>query len=315
MIFHSRQFWNGKMSFDPFESLGCFVDIYSLIRSGLNYMYDIDTFKLKPFEPDVKNIIFITLEEAYIKKIPTIKQHFFDNRLNPNLVEIIELACCKCNHPALFIRKINNKWLCPSCSVNELENINRLRLLCCDSPAGCDSCGGIVKPMLEIPRRDRESLLLCARNQCVMPFGYAISIKNLKCSCEIDSIRIISNHLIDDITNIIRKYMGFERSELRHPMILGDLTISDPNWCLPCQIAMNYKFMDWEELLVDGHKRSDCRCFKLGSLSDVSRSGKDSDFTPVSTPNLLRRKSSGDLSDVYTPSTSSTCASIRDEEF
>ena len=294
---------------NPLDLPGYLLDIYTLRRSVPDP--PVEGMRLVAFEPDTTNLIILSREEAATRGMPLFKREIQRGPacLGLGVVETEELACGHCGRATLFIRRIGINWLCPSCALEELESQGELRPTCCGLPLGCDSCGGIVKPMIEIQRQGRYPLLVCSRDQCLMPFGYRVPNPFLVCTCEVDMARIIDSKIGRDLGGIVRGYLIMKRNYwgTRRAVVLGDLSVTMPDRCLPCQIERDYKSWALTGDRVTGPDRV-CRCSNsllTGSSSLLgSNAGKASLLTPVSTPNCRRTQSSGERSDTYTPSTS-----------
>jgi hypothetical protein len=295
----------------------CLIDIYTLDRTYICNHPNIQSSRDSQLKHiDDRNIIPITISDCKIKNIPTINLELCSYGNRKILCE--ELMCSACGNPTFFIRKIRNNYLCPSCAMNkmEIEGIP-LRPNCCDLPTGCDSCGGIVNRMIEIKRANKGStgktpLLLCLRDECLMPFGYCLpSETDFACTCDVDILSDLETEgtLIDDLVGMVSKFYVKSRPRgARKEMVLADLHMTRKDRCLPCQISSRYqvisgKSTDWE--IVKGRDVT-CSCniplFSSGSIS--CRRGSSSLSTPVSSSNFRRIQSSGDLMDEYTDSTS-----------
>jgi hypothetical protein len=293
------------------------VDIYTLDRTQICNQPNIESSRDPHLKrTDNRNVIPITVSECKMRNIPliTLNLRGFGNRR----VSSEELMCSNCANPAFFIRKIGNDWLCPQCAINKMQNSGiATRPECCGFPSGCDSCGGIVNRMLRIETAipgNHKSLLLCLRDECLMPFGYCLPGEHIfgrACTCSIDFLSDLKRDglLIDDLIETVGTFFDFRKIYgARREMVLGDLHMTRNDRCLPCQIATKYQLItdessDWE--IVSG-KEATCSCsFSFLAPSSISRrQGSSTLSTPVSSTNRLRSQSNGDLTEEYTDSTS-----------
>lgn len=249
---------------------------------------------------DDSNHIAITLIQAVKKGISTIQ---IPTLTNP----MIEMICSCCNNPTLYIRQLNNSFLCPPCFFIQASKLDGVRASCCDNPLGCDSCGGIShgsnysKGMIEITDTKYGDLFLCARDECLMPFGYCITPLHhtISCTCDYDISCELSNIIYKDLARLISTYIG-----ARHPTKLerfegfsADFRPIHSSYCLSCQLFADKQTVS-RSWIVEGTSKV-CSCSSIF----FGRRGSGS-LSTLNTPSLRRRKSSGDLRDEYTPSTS-----------
>lgn len=249
---------------------------------------------------DDSNCISISIDQAIQKGIPV-------TRITARKLTTIEMECSKCHNPAMYIRKLNNEYLCPSCFFISAKALDGVRAACCDNPIGCDSCGGVScrqnkkKGMIEISDKNYGDLFLCARDECLLPFNYCISplYHDVPCTCEYDASKEIVKIMGRDPGSVTVKYIGAaipSRSE-RFEGLSADFRPISESYCLRCQLFGCAQVVS-KSWFVDGTS-------KVCSCSSVfwGRRGSGS-LSTVNTPSRRRRKSSGDLRDEYTPSTS-----------
>lgn len=291
------------------------VDIYTLDRDQFCNQPNIESCRDSELKCiDSRNIIPITILECRKKNIPLITLDLIG--LGNRKISTEELMCSDCRNPAVFIRKIRDGWLCPMCSISKMKSLGiSPRPNCCNLPSGCDSCGGIVNRMVKIHARkneDRSFLLLCLRDECLMPFGYYLPREyDLTCTCDTDLLSDLKTEglLIKDLLGTVGnffKHVRINRNN-RKATVLADLHMTRNDRCLPCQMTRRYQLItdkspDWEA--VKG-KDVTCSCFSFPISSfSISRQGNSSLSTPVSSSNRRRSQSSGDLTEEYTDSTS-----------
>lgn len=282
-----------------------FSELFDLSPSAMDiYMVDQDrpglysrNFAVSDFHPDMSNVIIITLNDAQTKGILLTPIDSLGNE------PLIEMTCDLCHKPTLYIRDFEHQWLCPVCALDKLKCRN-LHTSCCNLPLGCQTCGGIPDglSMVSIPRDGTDPLLLCARDECVMPFGYTIGkMAPEACTCGHEYVDCMKNKLLPELGVLIRSYMKIPRITFcsRMNVILPDFSIVSDLQCFPCQIQAGRTSIS-SELLVRG-KDMVCSCcsFPWGRGSGL--------LSTPSTPSLRRRKSSGVRTEVYTPSTSDIC--------
>jgi hypothetical protein len=255
------------------------TDIYTLKRTGIEPT--IEAAQLHGLVPDQDNLIPVSGNEALLKGIPLVKCPCSGSG---NSV-YSELACSQCGHVALFIRHVQDAWLCPPCAVSVLDALDELRPPCCERPLGCDACGGIVESMITVPRTGRDALLLCARDQCLMPFGYRINALSLTCTCEVDIALAVKGQLLPELEELILDYLPLKSSYvgLRRASVLGDLTTTTSTRCLRCQIERRYTSLGTGFIPAHGREVT-CSCFQGSPPSrDRSRTERrQSVHTPVS---------------------------------
>lgn len=250
--------------------------------------------------PDDSNHILIAVQEALDKQIPLIEIHTPSGSL-------AEMMCSNCLRTTIYMRKLDQAWLCPPCFLTQANKQDGVRASCCDNPLGCDSCGGIsqgiksTKGMMEISDEKYGDLFLCARDECLLPFGYYIMplYHKVACTCEYDFLKVVSHIIGRDLNSIVTKYLAATHptQSTRYEGISADLRPIYASRCLHCQLTANNQTVS-RSWLVDG-KAKVCSC----STVFWGRRGRGS-LSTLNTPSRRRRKSSGDLTDEYTPSTS-----------
>jgi hypothetical protein len=249
---------------------------------------------------DDSNCISISLIQAIQKGIPTVK-------ISAKNVTITEMKCSKCLNPAMYIRKLNHEYLCPACFFIQAKTLDGVRAACCDNPLGCDSCGGVsagqnkTRGMIEISDSKYGELFLCARDECLSPFGYCISplYHDVPCTCEYDASKEIVKIMGRDPGSVTVKYINAatpSRSE-RFEGLSTDFRQVSASYCLRCQLFEDRKVVSKSWFVDGGSKVCSCSSVFWG------RRGSGS-LSTLNTPSRRRRKSSGDLRDEYTPSTS-----------
>ena len=101
--------------------------------------------------------------------------------------------------------------------------------------------------MIWIDREEKtheNMLLLCARDRCMMPFGFYIENNSLACSCELDILNALKTKIPKDIHNILYEWTvdpGVWEFWNYQSFRLGDMSKSQADRCLPCQIRKKYK--------------------------------------------------------------------------
>ena len=201
-------------------------DIYSLDKyDGVSCDRIMDE-KYGKMIPDNSNIIFISTEIADKKGI----------RLKNN-----EIICQTCSNPTIYIHNIDNKHVCPKCSLGIKASYSCNK---CYKKFGCESCGGKSNIMVDVEQNVR--ILLCAKDTCLMKFGYYVNT-NIQCTCEKDILVALKEKLPDDIISILKKIIGYSDIWSNiwgcYPKKLGDLTMRKINRCLRCQLSLKYTDM------------------------------------------------------------------------
>lgn len=199
------------------------VDIYTLDkhRSILSNKY--------AKKSDLSNVIVLSINEAHKMNIP----------INSNC---LEMECVKCSRMSLFIHNSATGFLCSVCNLH-----NNPIVLCvtCNNRLGCASCGGKCE---EAYVNDKQGLVLCARDECLMPFGYCLPL-NIICSCERDILKGITKmNLYPDLVDIIKKYITDPPDAWAYftekANLLADLTCTKADKCQLCQIDSKYEEVD-----------------------------------------------------------------------
>ena len=125
-------------------------------------------------EPDLSNTIHISRSQAQLKGMNASSG---------------SLTCQECSKitPFLYDSDFTPRYLCPPCLYSMGGHKRRCNI--CSKKHGCDSCGGKPDVMIWIDREEKtheNMLLLCARDRCMMPFGFYIENNSLACSCSLN---------------------------------------------------------------------------------------------------------------------------------
>ncbi len=200
------------------SNIDSLIDIYSLESH-----YDSNC--------DYRNVILLSIEQAMIRKIPMNKDR--------------NLICEKCKGATIFIYDSSIGYICPLCLY--LYTKNKRNCQSCYKKQGCDSCGGMCLSMVQVFNKS-DNLLLCIKNKCLMPFGYHInkSYSDIPCSCERDALYELSDKLPKDIVSIISKMVINPQDVywfVGKSLLLEDLSWTNPNKCLSCQLTIKYKLV------------------------------------------------------------------------
>jgi hypothetical protein len=233
-----------------------FIDIYALKRyeKGLSI-------EGTRCDPDFSNVIFISIARA--------KELGMSIKNN-------NLACFRCSKSTIFLHDGDIKgFLCPVCSRKNLDR----ECHGCRRRYGCDTCGGTPSKVVSIASKYGK-LFLCAKDMCTMPFGYYVKNNKHICSCEQDIIHALEDQdkLPKDLCNILSEWVYDPPEAWKYwnpkSIRLADLSASDKNRCLPCQIDEKY-------IRISGHQcninSEVCGCSHvLGKLiDDDTRDGHD----------------------------------------
>lgn len=171
--------------------------------------------------------IYTTINNKY-KKYKTLGIHDQSNLIFINKKELI---CSKCDNPTIYLYDISKEeLLCPQCFFNIFGTQRKCKN--CFRKVGCDSCGGKSEKMIKI-----NNISLCLNDNCLNSFGYELSFKkNIKCTCDVDLLNIVSNHLHPHLNNIVKKFL-FSNDENIEINNLRKIN----NYCTPCKNPKKYK--------------------------------------------------------------------------
>ncbi len=213
--------------------------------SYFDHAYDIfilDDLKYSEyFDSKITNaVIPISYKKALINSMPVGKNYFY---------------CNKCSFPTYYLWAKDNIYLCPSC-VKDVSLCNK-----CYFPIGCNSCSGISESMVNVSY-ENTTIILCYNDKCLMPFGYQTN-KEIKCSCDIDNFDLLLKKIPKDIVcHNIKHYMFSKFHNMkRESYVLGDLTESDCNKCLKCQLLDEYITVNIQDVCHNYKEQPVCKCY------------------------------------------------------
>jgi hypothetical protein len=231
-----------------------YCDIYCLKKNKFGLLNN------KKCIPDFSNIIFL--------KTKLCKQLISHNLLQSNNLSE-ELICSNCDKETIYLHDTSKGMLCPLCSYNNFGH--KKSCLSCYKQIGCESCGGKSSKMFEINMSQcfRGMISLCAQDKCLMPFGHCIKTK--RCSCLLYTFYNMKNKFCSDMYNELKDILlsridisnldifNYNKSlNIFRETKFADLSLSNNNKCLNCQISNKYKKIDkcsmnGEELICNCH--------------------------------------------------------------
>lgn len=182
------------------------------------------------------------------------------------------LECHQCKKETQFIHTfVEGKNLCPSCAAktSPFKHCDE-----CKMKQWCDTCGGRSTHMVSIKTTEHGNLLLCDQDNCLMPFGFCSrSVNSMVCDCQYHVPRKLYEKLPGDLVPIVLSYTT-DKNSMEYVLtfketIISDLTTTDKNDCIPCQIKTKYS-------LPDSSSRTHSFCLCNMDVDDTS--GEESDY-------------------------------------